>query len=85
MIYRIRVEGLLGPGWSDWFDDLAVSPSDDGDTLLTGCLADQAALFGILHKIRDLGLTLVSVVRLGSVESPPPVGPVSVDSPEPHR
>lgn len=71
MIYEIRIEGQLGPDWSAWFGDLAVSLSDDGDTLLTGVLVDQAALFGILHRIRDLGLTLVSLRRLGLADCPP--------------
>ncbi len=71
MIYEIRVEGHLSPDWSAWFGDLSVSLSADGDTILTGALADQSALFGILHRIRDLGLTLVSVLRLSPADGQP--------------
>jgi hypothetical protein len=59
--YEIRVKGRLGPEWSVWFDDLALIPQPDGDTVLAGHVTDQAALHGILAKIRDLGLLLLSV------------------------
>jgi hypothetical protein len=59
--YQIRVKGHLGPQWSDWFEGLAITLEEDGDTLLTGPVIDQAALHGLLRKVRDLGLTLVSV------------------------
>jgi hypothetical protein len=65
-IYQIRVDGLLDSSWSDWFDGLATSYSAEDTTILTGPLPDQAALHGVLNKIRDLGLTLISV----SVEPP---------------
>lgn len=58
--YCIRIRGQLGPEWSDWFEGLALS-AEDGETRLEGPLADQAALHGILAKLRDLGLPLVSV------------------------
>ena len=61
MIYQIRIKGHLGCGWTDWFDDLAITLSDNGDTLLTGPVVDQAALYGLLKKVRDLGMSLVSV------------------------
>ena len=64
-VYEIRVEGRLGAEWSGWFDDLTVTNLPGGQTLLSGPIADQAALFGILVRIRDLGLPLVSVQRLG--------------------
>ena len=62
-VYEIRVEGHLGSQWSSWFDGLTVSVEDDGETLLSGAL-DQAALHGVLRKVRDLGMPLVSVVRV---------------------
>ena len=62
--YEIRVEGHIGPAWSRWFDDLTVEERDDGSTCLHGALPDQAALHGLLNKIRDLGMTLLSVQRL---------------------
>jgi hypothetical protein len=64
-IYEIRVKGELDPRWSDWFDGFTIAPVTEGETLLTGTVADQAALHGVLHKIRDLGLPLLSVQRLG--------------------
>ena len=60
-IYQIRIAGLLDPSWTDWFDDLTITYVADDVTLLTGPLPDQAALHGVLNKIRDLGLTLLSV------------------------
>lgn len=63
--YEIRVQGNLDPKWSDWFDGFSIAPVDDGETLLYGAVADQAALHGVLHKIRDLGLPLLSVQYLG--------------------
>jgi hypothetical protein len=61
LVYQIRVEGHLGQQWMDWFDGLTITLEEDGDTLLTGPVADQAALHGLLKKVRDLGLPLVSV------------------------
>jgi hypothetical protein len=60
-IYQIRIEGHLGRQWTDWFGGLTVTPADNGDTLLTGPVIDQAALHGLLKKVRDLGMTLLSV------------------------
>ncbi len=59
--YEIRVKGILDGKWSDWFDSLAVVPLDCGETLLTGLVADQSALFGLLNKIRDIGLPLLAL------------------------
>jgi len=64
MIYQIRLKGHLGCEWTDWFEGLTVTPEEDGDTLLTGPVVDQAALYGLLRKVRDLGMTLVSVNRV---------------------
>lgn len=62
--YQIRVRGALDPHWSEWFDGMAITYDAGGDTLLSGVLADQAALYGVLHRIRDLGLILLAVARL---------------------
>jgi hypothetical protein len=62
--YRIRIRGHLDPSWSAWFDSLTVTQADDGTTELTGPLADQAALFGLLARLRDLGATLLLVEYL---------------------
>jgi hypothetical protein len=61
MIYQIRIKGLLDRQWTDWFGGMTVSPTEDGDTLLTGPVEDQAALHGLLKKVRDLGMPLISV------------------------
>jgi hypothetical protein len=58
--YEIRVKGTLGNMWSDWFDEFEITLSQD-ETLLTGVVEDQAALHGVLNKVRDIGLTLISV------------------------
>lgn len=60
-IYQIRVRSHLGPEWTDWFEGLTITLEEDGNTLLTGSMLDQAALYGLLKKVRDLGLLLVSV------------------------
>jgi hypothetical protein len=62
--YVVRIRGHLDPGWSTWFDNLTISHEDDGTTTLTGPLVDQAALYGLLGRLRDLGATLLSVERL---------------------
>jgi hypothetical protein len=64
MIYQIRIKGQLGRQWTDWFEGLAITLEENGDTLLTGTVVDQAALHGLLKKVRDLGVTLISVNRL---------------------
>jgi hypothetical protein len=63
VVYQIRVRGVLDPQWSDWFDEMIVSPQADGETVLFGPVRDQSALHGILAKIRDLGLPLLSLAR----------------------
>jgi hypothetical protein len=64
MVYQIRLEGHLGREWADWFGGLSITLEDNGDTLLTGPVVDQAALHGLLRKVRDLGIPLVSVIRV---------------------
>lgn len=64
MVYQIRLQGHLGCGWTDWFGGLTITLEDGGETLLTGPVADQAALYGLLKKVRDLGMPLNSVVRV---------------------
>ena len=64
MVYQIRVKGHLGPRWRDWFGDVTVTLEDNGETLLTGPVVDQAALHGLLRKVRDLGMPLISAVRV---------------------
>jgi hypothetical protein len=62
--YELRVQGVLDPGWSAWFEGLRVSSDQAGQTTISGPVADQAALHGLLAKVRDLGLELLSVRRL---------------------
>jgi hypothetical protein len=62
--YRIKIKGQLDPGWQDWFDGLTITPTDSGNTLLSGVIVDQAALHGVFKKIRNLGLTIISVKPL---------------------
>jgi hypothetical protein len=61
--YEIRVQGHLDQHWSEWFNDLAISYDADGNTVLRGPLADEAALHGVLSKVRDLALPLLAVSR----------------------
>ena len=63
MHYEIRVNGVLGSGWSAWFDGLQVTSDEPGQTTIAGPVADQAALHGLLAKVRDLGLELLEVRR----------------------
>ncbi|HXL38117.1 MAG TPA: hypothetical protein VN954_13065 [Ktedonobacteraceae bacterium] len=62
MVYQIRVKGHLGRQWTDWFGGLTIKREDNGETLLTGPVVDQAALHGVLKKVRDVGMPLLSVV-----------------------
>lgn len=63
VIYHIRVKGLLDEKWTAWFDGLEISPQENGETLLSGALTDQSELFGMLTKINNLGLILLSLKR----------------------
>jgi hypothetical protein len=58
---EVRVKGCIGKEWSEWFGGLTISPSGPEETLLTGCVRDQAAMYGIIARLRDLGLELTSV------------------------
>ena len=62
MVYHIRVKGHLGPQWVGWFEGMTITLKANGDTLLTGPVADQAALHGLLRRVRDLGMPLLAVV-----------------------
>jgi hypothetical protein len=64
--YEIRLQGHLEPRWAAWFEGLRLTRERDGTTLLSGPVVDQAALHGLLRKVRDLGLPLVSVTRVGA-------------------
>ena len=61
MIYQVRIKGALDREWVDWFDGMDITTTADGDTLLTGPVDDQAALHGLLRRVRDSGMSLVSV------------------------
>jgi hypothetical protein len=66
--YRIKLKGRLDPKWSDWFEQMKIS-TEGGETILTGPVADQAALHGLLIRIRDLNLTLLSLERIKPVKN----------------
>jgi len=66
VVYEIRIAGHLPSRWSAWFEGLAVAPGPDGTTLLSGPVVDQAALYGLLKKVRDTGLTLIAVNQIQS-------------------
>jgi hypothetical protein len=61
IVYQIRLRGHLSDQWTNWFEGMTITLEEDGDTLLTGPLVDQAALFGLLKKVRDLGMPLISI------------------------
>jgi hypothetical protein len=75
-VYQIRIKGHLGRMWTDWFEGLTLTLEDNGETLLTGAVVDQAALHGLLRKVRDLGMPLLSVVCV----KPDQAGPFDVKS-----
>lgn len=68
--YEIRIKGHLDESWADWFDGLAISHEDSGATVLTGSLSDQAALHGVLNRLRDLGVQLISVNPVEAGQEP---------------
>lgn len=67
--YRIRVKGVLDEDWSAWFDGMRVTAQECGETMLTGPVRDQAALHGLLAKIRDMGIPLISVERVDAASA----------------
>jgi hypothetical protein len=71
VIYQLRVAGRLDQHWSAWFGGLTVTHEDDGSTSLTGAVTDQAELHGLLTKIRDLGVTLISVTVVDPAQAAP--------------
>lgn len=64
MEYEIRIEGHLDPRWAAWFDGLSLTLEDDGTTTMQGSIVDQAALHGVLERLRDLGMTLISASQI---------------------
>jgi hypothetical protein len=70
--YEIRLKGHLDDRWAAWFDGLSLSRESDGTTILWGSIPDQAALHGLLQRVRDTGLSLVSVIRLEPDRAEPP-------------
>ena len=77
-VYQIRLKGHLGSQWSSWFEGLTITLEENGETIIAGPIVDQAALYGLLKKVRDLGLTLLSVNcvnqgRSNSTNGSPPV------------
>ena len=72
MVYQIRIKGHLGNQWTDWFGGLSITLEDNGDTLMTGNVVDQAALHGLLRQVRDLGMPLLSVSRVQTGEADAP-------------
>ncbi len=68
-VYQIRIAGHLDSRWADWFGGMIITLEDNGNTLLTGPVIDQAALYGVLKKVRDLGMPLVSVNRVEPSET----------------
>ena len=64
MVYQIRIKGHLNRRWTEWFGDVTITLEDNGETLLTCPVVDQAALHGLLRKIRDLGMPLISAIRV---------------------
>ena len=71
MVYQIRIKGHLGREWTDWFEGLTITLEDNGETLLTGPVVDQAALHGLLRKVRDVAMPLISVMSMkpGPIEA----------------
>ena len=69
VIYQIRIKGQLDSQWTDWFGGMSITLEDDGDTLLTGPVVDQAALHGLLKRVRDLGIPLLSVSPLETIQT----------------
>jgi hypothetical protein len=69
MVYEISITGHLGSQWTDWFEGMTITLDANGNSLLTGPVVDQAALHGLLKKVRDLGMPLISVLRIDPAQS----------------
>jgi hypothetical protein len=74
MAFQIRIKGHLGDDWTDWFGGMTITLEENGDTLLTGPVPDQAALFGLLRRVRDLGMQLISINRVDTGKQDRPTG-----------
>jgi hypothetical protein len=74
MAFQIRIKGHLGDDWTDWFGGMTITLEENGDTLLTGPVPDQAALFGLLRRVRDLGMQLISINRVDTGTQDRPTG-----------
>ena len=74
--YEIRLKGHLDSRWATWFDGLTLTTNSDGTTTIHGIVVDQSALHGLLQKVRDIGLPLISVTRVESMPTAPPTSPV---------
>lgn len=72
LVYEIRIRGHLGPQWEKWFEGMKATLEENGETVLSGPVVDQSALYGLVKKVRDLGLTLISVNRLDPDEGGAP-------------
>jgi hypothetical protein len=70
MVYQIRIKGHLSRQWTVWFEGLTITLEDNGDTLLTGLVVDQTALHGLLKKVRDLGMPLISINSVETGDTP---------------
>jgi hypothetical protein len=71
VIYQIKIKDHLDSDWSDWFEDLSITLEADGNTLLTGPIADQSALYGLLKRVHQLGLQLISINKVESKPADP--------------
>jgi hypothetical protein len=78
--YELRLRGHLDDKWADWFEGLTITRADNGETVLRGPIVDQAALHGVLRKVRDLGLPLLSVIEVGSTKANVSDGDVNTGS-----
>ena len=74
MAFQVRIKGHLGDDWTDWFGGMTITLEENGDTLLTGPVPDQAALFGLLRRVRDLGMQLISINRVDTGKQDRPTG-----------
>ena len=80
IVYQIRLKGLLSHQWTEWFEGLTITLEEDGNTLLTGTVVDQAALHGLLKKVRDLGMPLISVNRVNPNQEDAPIVKPALDA-----